>query len=217
MRVLLIATNRHDKLQSRLHAQPMPIGLAYIAGHLDHERHEVKVLDLMFSNDHLADLEATVKEFQPQMVGMSVRNLSNHSYMNTIWALPVSKEVIDHIRTVSDAVIVCGGPAFSIMPSECFEYLGADLGLSGDAGETRESVDNKLEFLRSINPAVANLRVGVSVMPGTEVAGIAKKEGLIKDESELVKPTFYIADEVKPWIVDYLKEQVEKDPRWNLS
>ena len=431
MRVLLIATNRHDKLQSRLNAQPMPIGLAYIAGHLDHERHEVKVLDLKFSNDHLADLEATVKEFQPQIVGMSVRNLSNHSYMNTIWALPVSKEVIDRIRTVSDAVIVCGGPAFSIMPSECFEYLGADLGLSGDAGETfaaladrmadgepsyfdlpglvyqkdgqtiqnegfctsefakpprledldmhrnnkagfgigiltklggfyypasaseaqinesgwrvirpidevvaevksmkerfnmkkvffvdngfnlpldhakslcsqlieadvkirwntcpapfacdteliglkkdagcglvmmvnrsgnpgdmdsmveenealaevcrmcdagglhdnigkqfgepgatRESVDNKLEFLRSINPAVANLRVGVSVMPGTEVAVIAKKEGLIKDESELVKPTFYIADEVKPWIVDYLKEQVEKDPRWNLS
>ena len=109
MRVLLIATNRHDKLQSRLNAQPMPIGLAYIAGHLDHERHEVKVLDLMFSDDHLADLEATVKEFQPQMVGMSVRNLSNHSYMNTIWALPISKEVIDRIRTVSDAVIVCGG------------------------------------------------------------------------------------------------------------
>ena len=144
MRVLLIATNRHDKLQSRLNAQPMPIGLAYIAGHLDHERHEVKVLDLMFSNDHLADLEATVKEFQPQMVGMSVRNLSNHSYMNTIWALPVSKEGIDRIRTVSDAVIVCGGPAFSIMPSECFEYLGADLGLSGDAGETFAALADRM-------------------------------------------------------------------------
>ena len=49
MRILLIATNRHDKLQSRMNAQPMTIGLAYIAGHLDHERHEVKVLDLMFS------------------------------------------------------------------------------------------------------------------------------------------------------------------------
>lgn len=35
MRVLLIATNRHDRLQSRMNAQPMPIGLAYIAGHLD--------------------------------------------------------------------------------------------------------------------------------------------------------------------------------------
>ena len=431
MRVLLIATNRNNRYQSRLNAQPMPIGLAYIAGHLDHERHEVKVLDLMFSDDHLADVEATVKEFQPQMVGMSVRNLSNHSYLNTIWALPHSKEVIDRIRTISDAVIVCGGPAFSIMPTECFEYLGCDIGLAGDAGETfaalsesieigepsyfdlpglvykkdgrtirnegyctsafaqsprledldmvrynkagfgigiltklggfyypanasdaqidesgwrvirpidqvvaevksmkdrfdmkkvffvdngfnlpldhakslcsaiieadinirwntclapfncdteliglmkdagcglvmmvnrsgnpgdmgsmveendalakvcrmcdegglhynlgkqfgepgetRESVDNKLDFLRSVNPALASLRVGVSVMPGTEVALIAKQEGLIKDERELVKPTFYIANEVKEWIVDYLKEQVQSEPRWNLS
>ena len=67
------------------------------------------------------------------------------------------------------------------------------------------------------DPAVASLRVGVSVMPGTEVAVIAKQEGLIKDESELVKPTFYIAEEVKDWIVDYLQEQVAQDPRWNLS
>ena len=431
MRILLIATNRNNRYQSRLNAQPMPIGLAYIAGHLDHERHEVKVLDLMFSDDHLADVEATVKEFRPQMVGMSVRNLSNHSYLNTIWALPHSKEVIDRIRTISDAAIVCGGPAFSIMPTECFEYLGCDIGLAGDAGETfaalaesieigepsysdlpglvykkdgqtirnegyctsafaksprledldmarynkagfgigiltklggfyypanasdaqidesgwrvirpidevvaevksmkdrfdmkkvffvdngfnlpldhakslcsaiieadinirwntclapfncdaeliglmkdagcglvmmvnrsgnpgdmgsmveendalaevcrmcdegglrynlgkqfgepgetRESVDNKLDFLRSVNPALASLRVGVSVMPGTEIALISKQEGLIKDESELVKPTFYIANEVKEWIVDYLKEQVQSEPRWNLS
>ena len=54
-------------------------------------------------------------------------------------------------------------------------------------------------------------------MPGTEVAVIAKQEGLIQDESELVKPTFYIADEVKDWIVPYLQEQVAQDPRWNLS
>ena len=431
MRVLLIATNRHSRLQNRLNAQPMPIGLAYIAGHLDHDRHEVKVLDLMFSDDHLADVEAAVKEFQPQMVGMSVRNLSNHSYMNTVWALPISKEGSDRSRSLSNAVIICGGPAFSIMPKECFEYLGCDIGLAGDAGEpfatlaesleigepsyfdlpglvyrkdgqthsnegyctsefakpprledldmdrynkagfgigiltklggfyyptnaseaqinesgwriirpidevvaevtsmkqrfnmkkvffvdngfnlpldhakslcsaiiesdvnirwntclapfdcdtelislmkdagcglvmmvnrsgnpgdmgsmveenealaqvcrmcddgglhynlgkqfgepgeTRESVENKLNFLRSVNPALASLRVGVSVMPGTEVAIMAQKEGLIKDESELVKPTFYIADEVKDWIVDYLKEQADKEPRWNLS
>ena len=87
----------------------------------------------------------------------------------------------------------------------------------GEPGETRESVDNKLDFLRSVNPALANLRVGVSIMPGTEVAAIAKQEGLITDESELVKPTFYIAGEVKDWIVDYLKEQSAKEPRWNLS
>ena len=37
----------------------------------------------------------------------------------------------------------------------------------GEPGETRESVEYKLDFLRRINPALANLRVGVSIMPGT--------------------------------------------------
>ena len=31
MRILLIATNRHKQLNSRMNAQPLPIGLAYIA------------------------------------------------------------------------------------------------------------------------------------------------------------------------------------------
>ena len=84
MRILLIATNRHNRLQSRMNAQPLPIGLAYIAGHIDQERHELKVLDLMFSGeDYLEIVENTVVEFQPDLVGISLRNLSNHSYLNT--------------------------------------------------------------------------------------------------------------------------------------
>ena len=87
MRILLLATNRHDRLNSRMNAQPMPIGLAYIAGHLDPERHQVKVVDLMFADDYLAEVEKTVREFQPHVVGISLRNLSNHSYLNTMWAV----------------------------------------------------------------------------------------------------------------------------------
>ncbi len=430
MRILLLATNRHDRLNSRMNAQPLPIGLAYVAGHLDQDRHETKVLDLMFSDDYLADVETAVKEFDPQVVGISLRNLSNHSYLNTEWALPVTKEVIDAVRAHSNATIVCGGPAFSILPRECYEFLGPDLGLVGDAGETfaeicnrlevgersiydipglvfktdgqtvmnegycvsdfakpprlddldmkrysqagfgvgiltklgsfsyptpgsaamteadfrvirpidevlaevrdkweryelkkfffvdngfnfpldhakslcsalieanlgvrwntnlapfncdaelirlmkdagcalvlmgnrggdphsgsgsieermeaqlevprlceegglhysiartfgepgetRETVEQKLEFLRRINPALANLRIGVSIMPGSDVAARALEEGLISDESELIKPTFYIAEEVRDWIVEYLEEQAAGNPRWNL-
>lgn len=427
MRVLLVATNRHNRLNSRMNAQPLPIGLAYVAGHLDPDRHQIKVLDLMFSDDYLADVEATVKEFQPEMVGVSIRNLSNHSYMDTQWALPITKEVIARIRTLTKAPIVCGGPAFSIMPEQCYAFVEPDLGIAGDAGETfaalanrledgersyydlpglvykkdgrtifnegfcesafaqkprleeldmqrynqagfgigiltklagfyypskathaqinesgwrvirpidevvaeakdmeerfglkkaffidngfnlplehakslcsalieadlkfhwntclapfdcdaelvrlmkdagcalvmmtngrsdssdsgdeddstinvtrlcdegglhyvisrtfgepgetRETVDHKLDFLRKVNPALANLRVGVSVMPGTEVASVALKEGLIEDEKDLIKPTFYLAEGVRDWIVDYLKEQAAQNPRWNL-
>ncbi len=65
MRVLLIATNRHDRLMSRMTARPLPIGLAYVAGHLDTSRHTLKVLDLMFSEDYLADAASAVPT-QPQ-------------------------------------------------------------------------------------------------------------------------------------------------------
>ncbi len=86
----------------------------------------------------------------------------------------------------------------------------------GEPGETRETVENKLEFLRRINPALANLRVGVSIMPGTDVAALALEEGIISDESELIEPKFYIAEGVRDWIVPYLEEQAAGNPRWNL-
>ncbi len=56
MRILLIATNMHRRLMSRMNAQPAPIGLAYIAGHLDPSRHDLKILDLMFSEDYLGQV-----------------------------------------------------------------------------------------------------------------------------------------------------------------
>ena len=430
MRILLIATNRHHRLMSRMDARPLPIGLAYIAGHLDRDRHELKVLDLMFSDDYLAEVDAAIQEFQPQVVGVSIRNLSNHSYLDPQWALPISKEVIERIRSQSQATIVVGGPAVSLFPEQVFNYVKADLALAGDAGETfaelmdflddggsshldlpglvyreggetvfngarcassfslpprledldmdkyrkagfgigiltklgdfkyptggnpgpqeegawrvirpiddvvhevkdmeerfglkkvffidngfnvpmphakslcnalleadlklhwntclapfscdaemvgmmkkagcalvimgnsrgdphdgaslgdqlepmvetarlceeanlhytvaqtfgepgdtRETVEEKLAFLKKLKPAVANLRVGVSIMPGSPVAALALEEGLISDEAELIKPTFYIAEPVKDWIVDFLKEEAAQNPRWNL-
>jgi hypothetical protein len=431
MRILLIATNRHHQLMSRMDARPLPIGLAYVAGYLDPTRHTVKILDLMFAEeDYLSEVEDAVREFQPELIGISIRNLSNHSYLNPQWQLPITKAVIERLRAVSQAPIVCGGPAFSILPKECFAYVEPDLGIAGDAGEafaeladrleigepscydlpglvyrsgnqvvyngmrctseftkpprledldmakyrqagfgigvltklggfyyptsessvpaeegawrvirptdevvaevkdmeqrfglrkvffidncfnipvahskalchalmdanlklhwntcfapygcdaelvglmkqagcalvlmnsiigdshegasidenleplreacrlceegglhytisqrfgepgeTRETVEQKLDFLRSLRPAMANLRVGVSVLPGTKEAAQAIEEGLIGDESELIRPTFYVAGEVRDWIVDYLKAEAARNPRWNL-
>ena len=88
--------------------------------------------------------------------------------------------------------------------------------LFGGLGETRKTVNQKLEFLRGLKPAMANLRGGVSLLPGTREAALALEEGLISDELELIKPPFYLAEEVRDWIVDYLKEAAAENPRWNL-
>ncbi len=146
MRILLIATNRHKQLNGRMNAQPLPIGLAYIAGYLDPTRHTVKMLDLMFSEDnYLEEVEHTVRTFQPELVGISIRNLSNHSYLDPQWQLPITRAVIERLRATTKAPIVCGGPAFSILPKECFAYVAPDLGLTGDAGETFAELADRLE------------------------------------------------------------------------
>lgn len=113
MRILLIATNKNHRLMGRMNAEPAPIGLAYIAGYLNPERHDVKILDLMFSDDHLSDIQNVVGSFQPDLIGISLRNLDNVSYMDPQWALPVTKEVIDKLRSITNAPVVCGGPGFS--------------------------------------------------------------------------------------------------------
>ena len=65
MNILLISTNRHGRYMTNIQAQPLPIGLAYIAGYLDPERHATKMLDLMYADDYLGDVERAMKDFQP--------------------------------------------------------------------------------------------------------------------------------------------------------
>ena len=424
MKILLVATNQTDRFMDRMVVRPVPIGLAYIAAAVDEDRHEMRVLDLMFSDDGPADVEEAVRDFQPDLVGLSIRNLDNQSYFNPGWNLPGVKDIVDRIRERSSATILCGGPAFSILPAECLEYVGADVGIAGDAaeafstlvdrldtgddytdipgvvhrqdgktvvstghftsdfhraprldlldmrkyngsgfgvgvvtklaqayyptsdggfdgsdwrirdpqevveevrnlntgyginkiffidsgfnipvdhakaicraiidsgikirwnsyvrpgqgddelahlmkksgcslallaesgrsvgdlsdrldglgvlghmlqeaglpfslnisfgepGESRETVDQKLSLLRQVEPSFAVLRLGSRVLPNTPVAKTAVEEGMIESESDLIKPVFYISEEVRDWLPDRLKEEAASRPRWNLT
>ena len=145
MKILLVATNQTDRFMDRMVVRPVPIGLAYIAAAVDEERHRMRVLDLMFSDDGPADVEETVREFQPDLVGLSIRNLDNQSYFNPVWNLPSVRDIVDRVRECSDATVLCGGPAFSILPAECLEYVGADVGIAGDAAEAFSTLVDRLD------------------------------------------------------------------------
>ena len=424
MNILLIATNQADRYMDRMVVRPVPVGLAYLAAGIDEERHSMRLLDLMFSDDPLTDVASAVAEFDPDVVGLSMRNLDNQSYFNPVWHLPGVKDVVDRIRASSGATVVCGGPAFSILPSECLDFVGADLGVVGDGadtfatlvdhlergddhrsipglvyrengeivvtegrftynfrrpprldlldmpryngsgfgvgvitklaqayypttdsekfsgqdwrirpadevieeirnlntefgiqkvffidsgfnipmssaktlcktiidsdlivrwntylrpgecdseltglmkesgcslallaealdetslrgrlhrvgaladlcrevelpftlnltfgepGETESSVQQKIDFLQEAAPAFATIRVGSRVLPNTHLAQTALEEGLIESQSDLLKPTFYVAPEVRDWIADHLRSESETHPRWHLS
>ena len=87
----------------------------------------------------------------------------------------------------------------------------------GEAGETRETVSLKLAALDKIEPAFAALRLGTRILPNTPAARTAMREGLIKSESDLLEPVFYINPQARGWLPDRLRAEAARRPRWNLS
>ena len=145
MKVLLIATNQADRFMDRMVVRPVPIGLAYLAASVDEERHTLRVLDLMFADDAVSEVADVVSEFEPDLIGLSIRNLDNQSSLNPVWNLPAVRDIIERIRQLSGSKTLIGGPAFSIMPSECLDYVGADLGIAGDAAEAFATLVERLD------------------------------------------------------------------------
>lgn len=169
MKVLLVATNMESRMLNRMNAQPLPIGLAYIAGFVDQTKHSIQLVDLMFSDDYEATVRSTIETFKPDVVGISLRNLSNHSSLDTRWAVPITQNVINIIKSERPIPVICGGPGFSALPVPCFDLIGADYGLVGDSGEAFASLINQLEnnaLQESATPGLVYKANGKTVYDG---------------------------------------------------
>jgi radical SAM superfamily enzyme YgiQ (UPF0313 family) len=127
MRILLISANKEKSPYL-----VAPLGLAYLSGILIKEGHDVRVLDLCFIEDVEKYLNASIEEFSPELIGISIRNIDNLTYPLSISYLPFIKSVTDHIKAITDVPIVLGGSGFSIFPEEILDYLGLDIGVIGE-------------------------------------------------------------------------------------
>jgi len=119
--VLLVNTNRMKPAIA-------PIGLDYLADSLFAAGHDVRLLDLCFTND----IAAACRSFAPDAVGVTVRNTDDCYFSGQAFFLPEIKRVLDLLRQHTDAPIVLGGVGFSIMPEAVMEFCGADFGIAGE-------------------------------------------------------------------------------------
>lgn len=130
MRVLFISANREDVIMRTL-----PLGLACVAAATKAHGHSVKVVDLISAREPLALLEKSFKEFRPEIIGLSIRNIDDQNLAKPVFFLTQIKKVVSHLRHLSDAPVVLGGAGYSIFPQSALEYLEADMGIQGE-GET---------------------------------------------------------------------------------
>jgi hypothetical protein len=86
--------------------------------------------------------------------------------------------------------------------------------LLGGPGETKETVTKSLEFADSLNLEALKITIGIRIYPYTPLAKIARKEGLIKDDDNLLFPRYYIARDLERWLPKTVNMWRESRPHW---
>jgi len=109
-----------------------PVGLDYLAESLAAAGHEIAILDLCFSQDWQADVDSCFAVNRPDLVGMTIRNTDDCYFASRDFFIPFFKDVIDRIRSVSEALIVLGGAGLSVAAKGIMELTGADYALVGE-------------------------------------------------------------------------------------
>jgi len=127
MRVLLVSAN-----QERSPDPVAPIGACYVATACAEAGHDVEFLDLCFSEDVEGDVRDAVAASRPEVLGLSLRNVDNCAWPDTVSYLPHYRRVVDACRAASDAPIVLGGSAFTTMPRHYLPALGVPYGIVGE-------------------------------------------------------------------------------------
>ena len=97
MRVLLISANTE-----RINLPTFPLGLACVAQATLDRGHEVECLDLMAERDPEAAVRRSMETFQPQVIGISVRNIDDQNMANPRFLLDQARQVVAFCKRMSD-------------------------------------------------------------------------------------------------------------------
>lgn len=159
MKVLFISANTEQ-----INMPVIPIGLGCIAAATQKAGHEILFTDLMFEENPENHVRQVIAEFQPECIGITVRNIDNQNIEAPKFFLDKVRSIIAACRSGSYAPIVLGGAGYSIFPESALEYLNADIGIKGEG----ESIF--LELLSQLEK-----KQGINNLPGLYIRGYGFK------------------------------------------
>ena len=125
MKILLISAN-----SVTIPYPVYPLSLDYVANSIK-DKHQVEIIDINVSGTD-DDFMQIINEFQPQLIGLSLRNIDNTDIMEQADYLDNYDNIINTIRKTFNVPIVLGGSGFTIFPNEIMNKLEADFGIIGE-------------------------------------------------------------------------------------
>jgi radical SAM superfamily enzyme YgiQ (UPF0313 family) len=140
--ITLINTNR-------MRPPIAPIGLDYVAGGLRERGIFVELLDLGLADDPAAETARYFAHRQPELVGLSFRNVDDCFWPSAQSFLPVLEQDVARLRQLTAAPLVLGGVGYSICAAEILARCGADFGIWGDGEEALVALVRELRGARN--------------------------------------------------------------------
>ena len=158
-KLLFVSANRY--------ANPYPVyplGISYLSTYLSQRLpdYEIRIFD--FNLNTPESFKEYLQEFQPDYVGLSLRNIDDVNFYSQESFINGYKMIVDIVRETINVTLIIGGSAFSIYPRELFSLFNPDYGIHG---EGEESLYN---FLLSLDAGTPDLNVdGLVYRNGDEI------------------------------------------------
>ncbi len=127
-----------------------PIGLDYIAGAVREAGYDVELLDLCLAEDPDAEITQYFDRRDPELIGLSFRNVDDCFWPSGQSFLPTLKENVAVVRQQTDAPIVIGGVGYSIFPKRIIRHTDADFGVWGDGEPSLVALLDELRGARRL-------------------------------------------------------------------
>ncbi|HEA69515.1 MAG TPA: radical SAM protein [Desulfobacterales bacterium] len=140
MRVLLVSANTET-----INMPVLPLGMAFVARATEDAGHKVSQINLMAKPEALNTLAERIQKVQPDIIGISVRNIDDQVSSQPRFLLEPVKAIVSTCRQNSEAKIVLGGAGYSIFPLHALAYLGADMGIQGEGERSFVTLLNRLK------------------------------------------------------------------------
>lgn len=140
MKVLIISANREN-----INMAAFPLGASCVAEAARAAGHDVRLLDFMAERKPMSALVRTVVNFEPDVIGVSIRNIDAQNAQEPELLIEDAKDAIFECRQHSGAPVILGGAGFSIFPKSALAYCQGTAGIVGEGEVVFPKCLNEIE------------------------------------------------------------------------
>ncbi len=130
-------------------------------------------------------------------------------------------EVEFGVESGSDAILESLEKGFNIKHIERAKHLSDSLGIKtmfylliGSPAETRRTIDESIGFIQKLSPDAIAVMLGIRVYPNTRLYSYCAEKGLVSERDSLLKPFFFINDDIMAYASEKFSTLAKEDSRW---